>query len=134
MSVSTDEHQVEPAPTPLPSGHLPPGVSARVDEAVDALRYKPVCSTTLERLRVTVEANDLVSGTSQPLHLGEGLLYLLDNIAVPVSADDLIFGRIEEEVPDEAGEIFFRATVTAWNGKSIPAWMPDGGHECFAWS
>ncbi|MBT5875953.1 MAG: hypothetical protein HOH43_21180 [Candidatus Latescibacteria bacterium] len=133
MTVSNAEHRTKPVFVPPPSDHLPAGSSTRVDEAVNALRYKPVRSTTLERLRLTVKANDLVAGTSQPLQLGEGLFYLLDNITLPVSSDDLIFGRIDEEVPDEAGEVFFRATVAAWNGKSIPAWMPDGGHECFAW-
>jgi formate C-acetyltransferase len=106
---------------------------SRIDEAVAALRYKPVCSTTLERIRITEKANHLVAGYPQPLKLGEGLYYLLDRIAVPVFPDDLIVGRIEEEVPDDAGEVFFWSTVARWNGKSIPAWMPDGGHECFGW-
>ncbi len=107
--------------------------SCRIDEAVATLRYKPVRSTTLERLRVTVAADDRVEGLPQPLQLGEGLCYLLDHVAVPLSPDDLILGRIEEEVPDVAGEAFFQDTVAAWNGRSIPSWMPDGGHECFAW-
>ena len=76
---------------------------SRIDEAVAALRYKPVCSTTLERIRITEKANHLVAGYPQPLKLGEGLYYLLDRIAVPVFPDDLIVGRIEEEVPDDAG-------------------------------
>ncbi len=95
---------------------------SRIDEAVAALRYKPVCSTTLERIRITEKANHLVAGYPQPLKLGEGLYYLLDRIAVPVFPDDLIVGRIEEEVPDDAGEVFFWSTVARWNGKSIPAW------------
>jgi hypothetical protein len=72
----------------------------RVGEAISELRYKDVHSTTLERLKVTWEADNHVKGLDQPLQLGEGLYYLLDNIAVPVSQNDLILGRILEEVPD----------------------------------
>ena len=109
------------------------GTSPRVDEAVSSLRYKPVCSTTLERLRVTRQADIRVQDLPQPLQLGEGLYYVLDHIAVPVSPHDLILGRVLEEAPDEAGEAFFQATIAVWNGRGIPPWMPDGGHECFAW-
>jgi trans-4-hydroxy-L-proline dehydratase len=104
-----------------------------VDEAISVLRYKDPRSTTLERLRVTHEADLQVEGLSQPLQLGEGLYYLLDRIAVPVSADDLIVGRILEEVPEQDGEHFFQSCLEKWNQKSIPPWMGDGGHECFAW-
>lgn len=95
--------------------------------------YKDVRSTTLERLRVTWEADLQVKGMPQPLQLGEGLYYLLDHIAVPVSPNDLLLGRILEEVPDKEGERFFQMTIAAWNGRAIPPWMCDGGHECFAW-
>jgi len=107
--------------------------SLRVEEAVADLRYKDVRSTTLERLRVTWEADVHVQGLPQQLQLGEGLYYLLDNIAVPVSQHDLILGRILEEVPDEEGEKYFQEKIKAWNGRAIPPWMSDGGHECFAW-
>ena len=105
----------------------------RVEEAISELRYKDVRSTTLERLKVTWEADNHVKGLDQPLQLGEGLYYLLDNIAVPVCQNDLILGRVLEEVPDEKGEEFFQKVVEAWNGRSVPPWMTDGGHECFAW-
>ena len=107
--------------------------SPRVEEAVAELRYKDVHSTTLERLRVTWDADVHVQGMPQQLQMGEGLYYLLDNIAVPVSQHDLILGRTLEEVPDEEGEKFFQETLKAWNGRAIPSWMSDGGHECFAW-
>ena len=35
--------------------------------------------------------------------------------------------------PDEHGEAFFQTAIAEWNGRGIPSWMPDGGHECFAW-
>ena len=106
----------------------------RVKEAIKLLREKPIQSTTLERLRVTWEADQHVQGLPQPLQLGEGLFYLLDHIALPVAPDDLILGRILEEVPDAAGEVFFRDTVKKLGNRAIPSWMRDGGHECFAWS
>lgn len=106
----------------------------RVEEAISELRYKDVRSTTLERLRVTWEADCYVRGLPQPLQLGEGLYYILDNIEVPVNQNDLILGRILEEIPDEKGEEFFQNTLKEWNGRAIPFWMTDGGHECFAWN
>ena len=97
------------------------------------LLTKAVRSTTLERLRKTVEADLHVQGMSQPLQLGQGLYHLLDHIDLPVESTDLIVGRILEEVPDDEGEAFFQTTVAAWNGRAIAPWMQDGGHECFAW-
>ena len=105
----------------------------RVDEAVTVLRFKDVHSTTLERLKITRDADARVVGLPQPLKLGEGLYHILDRIAVPVLPDDLIVGRILEEVPDGDGETVFQETVAAWNRRGIPPWMGDGGHECFAW-
>ncbi len=107
--------------------------SARIQEAVSYLCDKEVHSTTLERLRLAHEAEACVRDLPQPLQLGEGVYYLLDRISVPVSPLDLILGRITEEVPDREGEAFFQETVAAWNGSARPAWMKDGGHECFAW-
>jgi formate C-acetyltransferase len=97
------------------------------------LTYKEIRSTTLERLRKTREADLHVGGLAQPLQLGEGLYHLLDHIDVPVAAGDLLVGRIGEEVPDVEGEAFFQTTVANWDGRAIPPWMRDGGHECFAW-
>ncbi len=105
----------------------------RVKEAIEILREKDVKSTTLERMRVTWEADRRVQGLPQPLQLGEGLYYLLDQIAVPVAPEDLILGRILEEIPDREGEAFFQKTLEAWGRRAIPPWMRDGGHECFAW-
>ena len=108
-------------------------VAANIHEALDALRTKDVRSTTLERLRVTWEADARVQGLPQPLQLGEGLTYLLDHVPVPVAAHDLILGRMPECVPDEAGEAFYRACLAQWEGWAIPPWMRDFGHTCFAW-
>ena len=105
----------------------------RIAEAIEVLRYKDVRSTTLERMRVTLDADLHVRGLPQPLQFGEGLYHLLDHISVPVARDDLILGRITEEIPDAEGEAFYRATLERWGDRPIPPWMVDGGHECFAW-
>lgn len=104
----------------------------RMAEAIDALREKDVRSATLERLRILCEADEFVRGLPQQLQMGEGLYYLLDKISLPISSDDLILGRITEEVPDSDGEVLLQKTAKVW-GKGTPPWMPDGGHECFDW-
>jgi len=104
----------------------------RVAEAVDILRYKDVRSATIERLRISWEADAYVQGLPQPLQLGEGLYYLLDRISLPVSPDDLILGRIVDEIPDADGEALLKQAAEVWR-RGIPRWMPDGGHECFDW-
>jgi pyruvate-formate lyase len=108
-------------------------VGVNVDEALDALRFKDVRSTTIERLRVTWEADNRVLGLPQPLQLGEGLYHLLDRIPVPVAAHDLLLGRMPERVPDEAEEAFYQTCLAQWEGWAIPPWMRDFGHACFAW-
>jgi len=105
----------------------------RVIEATDSLRSKEVRSTTYRRLCITREADQLVQGHPQPLQLSEGLYDLLDRIPVPVEPHDLLVGRIPERVPNESEERFFWETVRLWEGRAIPPWMRDGGHECFAW-
>lgn len=110
-----------------------PGASRRrIDESLFAIREKHIRSATIERLRITWDAERVVAGLPQQLQIGEGLYYLLDHISVPVSPDDLILGRIQEELPDEAGEALLANTLDKWH-RGIPPWMKDGGHECFAW-
>ena len=104
----------------------------RIAEAYNATRTKNVRSATLERLRITWDAHALVEGMPQQLQLGEGYYHILDHISLPVSTDDLILGRIAEEVPDREGEALLERTAREWR-RAIPDWMPDGGHECFAW-
>jgi len=107
--------------------------NARVREAIDDLTGKDVRSTTLERIRLALEADDQVQGLSQPLQLGAGLQYILERISTPVAERDLIAGRMTEEIPDEAGEALFSRALERWNNRTLPPWMCDGGHECFAW-
>ena len=104
----------------------------RITEALFAIREKDVHSATMERLRIMWDADEFVQGLSQQLQLGEGLYYLLDHISLPVSPDDLILGRITEEIPDTEGEELLKKTGEKW-GRGIPSWMQDGGHECLDW-
>ena len=107
--------------------------NTRVREAIDDLTFKDVRSTTLERIRLTLEADDCVRGLPQPRQLGAGLQYLLERISTPLEPHDLIAGRITEEIPDEAGEALFERALERWGNRTLPPWMRDGGHECFAW-
>jgi pyruvate-formate lyase len=104
----------------------------KIKEALYAIREKDFKSATIERLQLTWKADEHVQGLPQQLQLGEGLYYLLDRIPTPVSPDDLILGRIDEEIPNEEGEALLKLTAEKW-GRGIPPWMPDGGHETFAW-
>ena len=106
--------------------------SRRIAEALYSIREKDIQSATLERLRLSWEADKFVRELPQQLQLGEGLYYLLEHISVPVSPDDLILGRITEEVPDADGEALLEKTAKEWR-RGIPPWMPDGGHETFYW-
>lgn len=104
----------------------------RIEEALYAIRDKDVRSATIERLKITWEADELVKDLPQQLQLGEGLYYILDHISVPVLSYDLILGRINEKIPDEEDEQLLIKTQEKWH-RSIPPWMLDGGHECFDW-
>ena len=106
--------------------------SRRIAEALYSTREKEILSATLERLRLSWEAHEFVSHFPQQLQIGEGIYHLLNHISVPVSPDDLILGRITEEVPDTDGEALLEKTAKEWR-RGIPPWMPDGGHETFYW-
>ena len=83
-------------------------------EAVHILREKDVSSATIEQLRLSFEADAFVQGLPQQLQLGEGLYYLLDSISLPTSPDDLILGRIVDEVPDADGEALLQRATEEW--------------------
>ena len=104
----------------------------RIEESLHAIREKDIRSATIERVRIVWNADRVVEGLPQQIQIGEGLYYLLEHISVPVSPDDVILGRILEDVPDDDGEALLARTADAWK-RGIPAWMKDGGHECFDW-
>ena len=109
---------------------MPP---ARIEEALWSIRSKPVESTTFERLRLTREADELVNGRPQVEQLAQGLCSLLDRVSLPVSPHDLLLGRVAEKVPNATEEAYFQETVSRWDGRGTPTWMPDSGHEAFHW-
>ena len=129
----TTTHQIEAVPPCFAKDPMAGGANRRVSEAVASLRFKDVRSTTFERLQLTRRADAGVRGLPQPLQLGQGLYDLLDHISLPVSPHDRILGRISERVLDEREEQDFQAALADWEGRAIPPWMRDGGHECFAW-
>ena len=107
------------------------GIGKNIEEALHLLRFKPANSTTLERVRLTAQADRLVEALPQPLQMGRGLQHILDNISIPVEPHDLLIGRISEEVPSLEGEKFFQDTVAHMGAR--PPWMDDWGHEGFRW-
>ena len=108
--------------------------SDRIEEALWAIRHKPVLSTTFERLRLTREADDRVQGKPQPHQLSEGLAYLLDRVSLPVEPHDLLLGRVDDRELDADEEARFQETTQRWDGRGTPGWMPDSGHESFDWA
>jgi formate C-acetyltransferase len=105
--------------------------SLRIAEALDSLRHKSPRATTLERLRVCREVWESCRETAQPRQLGWVVRGMLERIETPVAAHDLLLGRIREEIPDAAGEAWFRETLKCMGRR--PPCLPDGGHETFAW-
>ena len=111
-----------------------PSVRARIDEAVCALTQKSRLATTLERVRLFDAAHTQVQAmSSQPLQYGIALKSVLSRISLPIDGNDLLMGRVAEEVPDAAGEAFFQQTCARFGGRSVPPWVYDGGHTSFYW-
>lgn len=105
----------------------------KVQEALDALTKKPIKMTTLERIRLLIQAHEhVVKDLPQPLQYGLGLKYVLNHISLPIAEDDLILGRISEEVPDEAGEAYYQDVLKKY-GRSLPPWVYDQGHISMYW-
>ena len=105
----------------------------KVQEARDALTKKPVKMTTLERIRLLIYAHEhVVKDLPQPLQYGLGLKYALNHISLPIAEEDLILGRISEEVPDEAGEAYYQDVLKKY-GRSLPPWVFDQGHMSMYW-
>ena len=105
---------------------------AMVKEAVDALTLKSNRATYLERIRLFEEANETVAlGATQPLKYGACLKYVLERLTIPLKETDLLAGRIQEEVPDEAGEAYFQSRTdgkSEYGNTGRPRWIKDIGH------
>lgn len=129
--------------------------STRVEEALNSLRFKPLKSTSIERIRLSVQADNLVSDEkSQPLQFGKGVEYILQNISLPIEKHDLIAGRIAEKVLTPEEELEFLSYIERYPsarkirpfianfmggygyrelGGVRPLWMHDFGHTSFDW-
>lgn len=101
-----------------------------IDEALTGLTEKPIKSTTIERVRLLHEADELYSDLPQPLQYGKGFYYLLKNCSLPIKDTDLILGRIFEKELDEEEEKFFQSLSSNF---ARPKWIVDGGHRSFWW-
>ena len=69
------------------------------EEAIKLLREKPFESTLVERYFLLYEAWDKVKDLPQPLQLGKGLSYVLNNASLPIESHDLLLGRFDDHVP-----------------------------------
>jgi len=72
-----------------------------LEETISALRSKPVKSTYLERLQLAAAVDRLYqsSGLLQPLIMGYGMNYMLENCSCPVKPHDILVGRFAECLP-----------------------------------
>lgn len=81
----------------------------RIDEALSALRTKPIKSTTFERVQLWSSLRDTVTGLPQPLRFGEALYRFLDAVSTPVADNDLLLGRHVDKTLTAAEEQEFQA-------------------------
>lgn len=104
-----------------------------VQEVLEVLRNKPIKSTMFERIVLIDEANDFMHDEPQPIKLGKGLGYILQNCSVPISENDILLGRIDELLPDTEQERYLEEFLEKYNGAMRPEWLVDGGHITFSW-
>lgn len=99
-------------------------------EILDMLRNKPVESTLVERWRLIDEASKLYVDLPQPLRLGHGLTYILQNCSLPVKEYDILLGRFDDHVPTPEEDAFVR-DFHQRGGQKI---CVDGGHITLDWA
>ena len=107
-----------------------------LEETIDALRNKSVRSTYVERLRLTKEATERYRDNNlpQPLIMGYGMNYILENCSCPVKPHDILVGRFVEYVPSEEEEVWISQLEQEWGwGEKNPFFLIDGGHTTFDW-
>ena len=85
-----------------------------IDETIDALRNKPIQSTYLEKLQLEAAVDRIYtnSGLPQPLVMGYGMNYMLENCSCPVEPHDILVGRFVECIPTEEEEAWLQAWRT----------------------
>ncbi len=112
--------------------------STVISEAVTLLSEKPVKTTTLERIRIMDEFDELVKNDPQPLRYGRHLKNLLSKVSTPIQPYDLLLGRVTEKVPDDTEEaylqqVFHKYSKLPGEPDSRPTCFYDGGHSSCYW-
>ena len=110
--------------------------SARMlEETISALRSKPVQTTYLERLQLASAVDKLyqASGLHQPLIMGYGMNYMLENCSCPVKPHDILVGRFAECIPTEEEEAWLAQYKETWEKPGKGTFLIDGGHTTFDW-
>ncbi len=99
-------------------------------EILEMLRSKPVESTLVERWKLIDEASKRYADLPQPLRLGHGLTYILNNCSLPVKEYDILLGRFDDHVPTPEEEEFVR-DFHRRDGQKI---CVEGGHITLDWA
>ena len=102
-----------------------------IEETIAELRDKPVKSTYMERMRCADKAYELYSAFPQPLYLGYGLTYMLENVSVPIKEHDILLGRVVEWVPNDEEEAWFTEAAKRMGERKY--FMVDVGHISLDW-
>ncbi len=103
-----------------------------IEEAVSALETKPLLSTTYERIFILDRIKGDKRELATPLRFSYMLRTLLSEVSVPLSAHDLIAGRIpDRELNDEEEALyqtFIKHPECPYRGVFC-----DGGHISYDW-
>ena len=101
-----------------------------IDEALDLMRNKPVNSTLVERWQLISQVLDRYAALPQPLFLGHGLNYIVENASLPIKEHDLLLGRFDDHVPSDKEEEFLRQMEERNTREHFTV---DGGHLTLNW-
>lgn len=99
-------------------------------EILEMLRSKPVESTLVERWKLIDEATERYGTLPQPLRLGYGITYILNNASLPIKDYDILLGRFDDHVPTAEEEAFVRRFHETGRQKICV----DGGHIVLDWA
>ena len=81
----------------------------RIEEALTALRNKPLKSTTFERVQILHALQHKYDGQPQPLRFGNVLYDFFDQVSTPVEPHDIIVGRHVDKPLNAEEEAFFQS-------------------------
>ena len=80
----------------------------RIEEALQALRTKPLKSTTFERVQILHSLQHKYDGLPHPLRFGNVLYDFFDQVSTPVEPHDIIVGRHLDKPLNAEEEAFFQ--------------------------